>query len=102
MPPSDSEDVERREARGRPASLHIELRSDAPDEFRFMAFGGEHHAEKKEFAGLDGFHVGSEGLRRGWKSDAEFFQFLFGASSTGDIARYPSLPGFRFHISFSA
>jgi len=63
MLPRDSEDVERRELSRLASSFHIEFRTDAPNEFRAMAFGGKHAAQKKQIARLYRFHVGTEWLR---------------------------------------
>ena len=46
MLPRDGEGVERREARRLAASFHIELRADALNEFRPVAFRGKHPGQR--------------------------------------------------------
>ena len=79
MLPSDSEGVERREVCSLASRFHIELRADAPDEFRGAAFRGKHPGQKKQIARLHGLCVDAKRLGRCRKLDAKFFQSLFGA-----------------------
>jgi len=88
MLPRDSEDVERCEVSRLAASFHIEFRTDAPNEFRAVAFGGKHAAQKKQIARLHRFHVGTEWLRGRGELDAQFFQPLLGAGRPGFSAHY--------------
>ena len=46
MLPRDSEHVERREMSCLAPCFHIQLRADAPNEFRRMAFRGNHAAQE--------------------------------------------------------
>ena len=46
MLPRDSKDVESREVSRLASSFHIEFCADAPYEFRAVAFGGKHAAQK--------------------------------------------------------
>jgi hypothetical protein len=78
MPPRDSEDVERREVSCFAPRFHIELRADAPNEFRPVAFRGKHPAQKKQIARLHRFHIGAERLRGRREVNAKFFQPPFG------------------------
>src|ERR1700682_3901994 len=48
MLPRDSEDVERCEVSRLAPRFHIELRSDAPNEFRRVALRGKHAAQKEQ------------------------------------------------------
>src|SRR5438105_9666232 len=75
----DSEDVERREVSRLAPRFYIELRANAPNEFRPVAFRGKHSAQKKQIAGLHRFHIGAERLRRHRELDAKFLQLLLGA-----------------------
>src|SRR5437016_11558547 len=79
MLPRDSEDVERREVSRLAPGFYIELRANAPNEFRLVTFRGKHPAQKKQIAGLHRFHIGAERLRRRREFDAKFFQPLLGA-----------------------
>src|SRR5258707_6457172 len=79
MLPSDSEGVERREVCSLASRFHIELRADAPDEFRGAAFRGKHPGQKKQIARLHGLCVDAKRLGRCRKLDAKFFQSLLGA-----------------------
>ncbi len=87
MLPRDSEDVERREVSRLAPRFHIELRADAPNEFRGVAFRGKHPAQKKQIARLHRFHIGAERLRRRWELDAKFFQPLLGADPHVDLSK---------------
>lgn len=73
MLPRDREDVERREVRRFAPGLHIELRSDAPDELRRTPFRGKHPGQKEKIARLHRLHIGSKRLRRRRELDAKFF-----------------------------
>ncbi len=88
MLPRDSETIERREVSRLAPRLHIELRADAPDEFRRAAFRRKHPGQKKEVSGPHRFRIGAE--RLGWRRelDAEFFQPMFGARRPGAFAGY--------------
>src|SRR5262245_40094139 len=79
MLPRDSEGVERGEASRLAPRFYIELRADAPNEFRHAAFRGHHPGQEKQMAGLHRFHIGAERLRRSGKLDAKFLQSLLGA-----------------------
>src|SRR2546429_4235590 len=57
MLPRDSEDVDRRQLSGLAPRFHIELRADAPNEFRAVSFRRKHAAEKKQIARLHRFSV---------------------------------------------
>lgn len=65
--------VECGEASGIAARLRIQFRADPADEFCRAAFRREHAAEKQQIAGLNGFRVGTERLRRCRELDAKFF-----------------------------
>jgi hypothetical protein len=69
----DGEDVERRESRRRTGRFQVELRAEAPDEFRRAAFCREHAGEKKQIACAHRFDISAERLGRRRKRDAEFF-----------------------------
>ena len=88
MLPRDSEDVERREVSRLAPRFHIELRADAPNEFRSVAFGGKHPAQKKQIARLHRFHIGAERLGGHRELDAKFFQPLLGAGRPRAFAGY--------------
>ena len=60
----DSENVEGRESSRLATRFHIELRADAPDELRPVAFRGKHPAQKEQIARLHRFHIRAERLRR--------------------------------------
>jgi hypothetical protein len=77
---SDSKNVDRREVSRLAPRFYIELRADAPSEFRPVAIRGKHPAQKKQIARLHGFHIGAVRLRRRWKLDTKLFQAQFGAS----------------------
>ncbi len=83
-----SEDVERREVSRLASRFHIELRADAPNEFRPVAFRGKHPAQKKQIARLHRFHISAERLRRRRELDAKFFQPLLGTGWPRAFARY--------------
>ena len=97
MLPRDSEDIERREVSRLAPRFHIELRADAPNEFRRVAFRGKHPAQKEQIARLHRFHIGAERLRRRRELDAKFFQPLLGAGRAARNARF----SFFGHISAS-
>jgi hypothetical protein len=101
MLPRDSEDVERREVSRLAPRFHIELRADAPNEFRPVAFRGKHPAQKKQIARLHRFHVGAERLRGRRELDAKFFQPLLGAGRPRAFAGYHLLFRIRIHLSLS-
>src|SRR5437660_5463884 len=75
----DSENVERREVSCLAPRFHIELRADAPNEFRPVAFRGKHPAQKKQVARLYRFLIDAERLRRCREVDTKFFQPPLGA-----------------------
>ena len=85
----DSEDVEGREVSGLAPRFHIELRADAPNEFRRAALRGKHPGKKKQITGLHRFHISPERLRRGRELDAKFFQPLLGAGRIGMFRLLP-------------
>src|SRR4029077_3988357 len=72
MLPRDSEGVERCQVSGLASRFHVEVRADAPDEFRFAAYSGKHSGEKKQVARLHCFRVDAERFRRRGKRDAKF------------------------------
>ena len=88
MLPRDSEDIERREVSSLAPRFHIELRADAPREFRAAALGGEHPGQEEQIARLHRFHIGPERLRRRRELDAKFFQPLLGAGRPRAFAGY--------------
>src|SRR5438309_7241228 len=88
MLPRDSEAVQRREASRLAPRLDVELRPDAPREFRPVAFRRKHPAQKKQIARLHRFHIGAERLRRRRELDAKFFQPLLGAGRPRAFAGY--------------
>ncbi len=88
MLPRGSEDVKRREVSRLAPRVHIELRADAPNEFRPVAFRGKHPAQKKQIARLHRFHIGAERLRRRRELDAKFFQPLLGTGRPRAFAGY--------------
>jgi len=69
----DSEKIEGSELSGLARCLDVEFGTDTANKFRAVTLGGKHAAEKKQIAGLHGFHVGAKGL--GWRgeTDAKFF-----------------------------
>jgi hypothetical protein len=69
----DSEDVEGSELSGLARCFDVKFRTDTANEFRTVAFGGKHAAEKKQIAGLHRFHVGAKRLGWRWEMDAKFF-----------------------------
>src|SRR5258707_14006864 len=88
MLPRDSERVQRRKASRLAPLLHIELCAEAPNEFRFASFRGQHPSQKKQIAGLHRFRVGAKRLRRRRELDAKFFQPLLGAGRPRAFASY--------------
>src|SRR5882762_6408689 len=84
----DREAVKRREIGRLAARVHVEFRTDAPDEFRRAAFRGKHSGQKKKIARLHCFRIGAERLRRRRKLDAKFFQSLLGTGRPSAFARY--------------
>src|SRR5713226_9554058 len=88
MLPRNSEDIECSEVSRLAPRPHVELRADAPNEFRPAAFRRKHAGEKKQLAGLNCFHIGAE--RLGWHGelDAELFQPLLGAFRPRMFAGY--------------
>jgi hypothetical protein len=59
MLPGDSEAIERRKVSRIASRLHVELRADAPDEFRRAAFRRKHPGQKKQIARLHRFFCNS-------------------------------------------
>jgi hypothetical protein len=100
MLPRDSEGVERREVSRLAPRFHIELRADAPDEFRRAAFGGKHSGQKKQIARLHRFRIGAERLRRRRELDAKFFQPLLGAGRPRAFASKPRRRFLRLEPAF--
>src|SRR6266850_1484227 len=88
MLPRDSEAIENRQASRRAPCFHIEFRTNAPNEFRAMAFSGKHPTQKKQIARLDRFHIGAERLRRRRELNFKFLQPLLGPSWPRAFARY--------------
>src|SRR5258706_7888585 len=84
----DSEEVERREVSRLAPRFHIELRSDAPNEFRDVAFRGKHPAQKKQIARRHRFHISAERLGPRREVYAKFFQPLLGACRPAPFPRY--------------
>src|SRR6266853_5601775 len=84
----DSEAVKRREIGRLAARVHVEFRTDAPDEFRRAAFRGKHSGQKKKIDRLHCFRIGAERLRRRRELDAKFFQSPLGAGRPSAFARY--------------
>src|SRR6202521_6115701 len=101
MLPHDSEDVERREASRLAPRFYIELRADAPNEFRPVSFRRKHPAQEKQIARLHRFHIGAERLRRRRELDAELFQTLLGAGRPMAFAGYHFLFQICLHLSLS-
>jgi hypothetical protein len=60
MLPRNSEDIECSEVSRLAPRLQVELRADAPNEFRPTAFRRKHAGQKKQFARLNSFHIGAE------------------------------------------
>src|SRR5438132_3724409 len=88
MLPRNSKDIERREMSRLAPRFHIELRADAPNEFRGMAFRRKHPAQKKQIARLHRFHIGAERLRRRRELDAKFIQPLLCTGRSRAFAGY--------------
>src|SRR6266480_5596695 len=84
----DSENVERGEVSRLAPRFHIELRADAPNEFRGVAFRRKHPAQKKQIARLHRFHVRAERFRGRRKLDAKFFQPLLCTGRSRAFAGY--------------
>jgi hypothetical protein len=59
----NSEAVEYRQTSRLAARFHIQLRSDAPDEFGLVAFRRKHPAEKQQIPGLHCLRIDAEWLR---------------------------------------
>jgi hypothetical protein len=78
MLPHNSEGIERREVSRLAPRFHIELRADAPNEFRPVAFRGKHPGQKKQIASLHRFHIGAKRLRRRREFDAERGETVLG------------------------
>src|SRR5436853_6626366 len=88
MLPRDSEDVERREVSRLAPRFHIELRADAPNEFRPVTLRGKHPAQKKQVARLHRFLIDAERFGGCRELDAKFFKPLLGAGRSRDSAEY--------------
>jgi hypothetical protein len=82
MLPRDSESVDRCQVSGHVSRFHVEFRADAPDEFGFTAYSGEHSGEKEHVACPHRFRVDTERLGRRWKLDAKLCQSLLGGNRT--------------------
>jgi hypothetical protein len=65
------------------ACLHVKLRPDTSDEFRFAALHGKHASNKEQITCLHCFLINAERLRGCWKRYAKFVQPLLGASKDG-------------------
>src|ERR1700722_4372135 len=70
--------IEPRKMSRLPARVQVKLSANASNEFCFMSFCGKHSTEKQEPAGLYGFGVGSERLRRSREFNTKLFQSLLG------------------------
>jgi len=101
--PSDSENIERREVSRLASSFHIEFRTDPPNEFRAVAFGGKHATQKKQIARLYRFHVGAEWLRGAGSWTPNSFNRCAAPAGPGSPRIISALPfGFvLMFISFS-
>ena len=99
MLPRDRQGVERREVSRLAPRFHIELRADAPNEFRHATFRGKHPGQKKQIARLHRFRIGAERLRRCRELDAKFFQPLLGAGRARAFVRLPFLDLYSFLCS---
>src|SRR5947209_9322734 len=88
MLPRDSQDVERREVSRLAPRFYIELRADAANEFRPVAFRGKHPAQKKQSARLHRFHIGAEWPGRRRELDAKLFQPLLSAGRPRAFGSY--------------
>ncbi len=82
MLPRDSEGVERREVSRFAPCFHVEVRPDAPSEFRPVAFRGKHPGQKQQIARLHRFHIGAERLRRRGELDAKFLSITSGRNES--------------------
>ncbi len=71
MLPRDREGVQCGQTGRLVARFDVQLRAEAPNEFRLAAFSGKHSGEKEQAARLHRFGVDAERLRRRWKLDAE-------------------------------
>ena len=60
----DSEKVKRGQFRRLAPRFDIQLRTDAPYEFRLPITGWKHASYEQQIAGLDRFDVGTKRLRR--------------------------------------
>ena len=54
----------------------VELRADAPDEFRAMALRGEHPSQKEQIARPHRFRIDPERLRGNWQFNPKLLQSL--------------------------
>src|SRR5882762_3364875 len=97
----DSENVERREVSRLAPRFHIELRADAPNKFRPMAFRGKHPGQKQQIARLHRFHIGTERLGGRRERDAKFFQPLLSTRWPRAFAGYHLLVRNCIHLSLS-
>src|SRR6266478_219917 len=88
MLPRHSQAIQCRKASRLAPGLHIELRSDASNEFRRLALRSKHAGQKKQIARLHCFRIHAEGFRRCWKRDAKFAQPLLGAGRPRAFAGY--------------
>src|SRR5205807_3801689 len=102
MLPRDSQDVERREVSRLAPRFYIELRADAPNEFRLVAFRGKHPAQKKQIARLHRFHIGAERLRWHRERDAKLSEPLLGAGRRRAVAGYRLIRRCGVHFSLLA
>src|SRR6266404_4777671 len=84
----DGEGVERREVSRFAPRFKVELRADAPDEFRLVALGGKHTGQEKQVARLYCFHISAERFGRRRELDANFSQPLLGAGRPRAFAGY--------------
>jgi len=71
MLPRDGQGIEHGQTSRFVARFDVQLRAEAPDEFRFSTYSGKHSGEKDQVARLYRFRVNAERLRWRWKLDAK-------------------------------
>ena len=100
MLPRNREDIECSEVTRLAPRLRVDLRADAPNEFRPAAFRRKHAGQKNQFARLNSFHIGAE--RSGWHGelDGKFFQPLLCAPSGPECSRAMSAVAFDLVLIF--
>ena len=87
MVADDREDVEGGEPRRSAARFRVELRTDASDEFRLMAFGRKDAAQEEQIARPHCLDIHAEGCRWFWKLDVGCPQPLFRAHRREIVSR---------------